>query len=412
VSKYSLSHLSDQTLLHDLATLVARDRATTAELLAHIAEVDARKLYLPAAFPSMYAYCVGELRLSEEAAFKRIHAARAARLFPAILVALADGRLHLSAVVMLAPHLTQETADELLAAAEHKTKSEIEKLLADRFPRPDLPVLVCAISAPDAQQHAPGRVESSVQHAPGRVEACERARVAPLAPQRYALQLTMSQSTHDKLRYAQDLLGHQVAPGDVAQVLDRALDALIAQLEKRKFAATSQPRHHGHRPVPQDRHVPAEVRRAVWERDGGRCTFVGECGQRCAARSMVEFDHVQELARGGVATIGGMRLRCRAHNQYTAERTYGAEFMRHKREQARCAAAARRAKVATDPPEEQDVAPWLRQLGFSHQEASRAAGHCEGMTDASLEERVRAALTFLAPRCARRAPTHEIPRTV
>src|SRR5437773_154560 len=99
---YSLSHVSDQDLLRDLASLVAQDRATTATILAHIAEVDARKLYLPAAYPSMYAYCVGELRLSEEAAFKRIHAARVARRFPVIFAALADGGLHLSAVIMLA----------------------------------------------------------------------------------------------------------------------------------------------------------------------------------------------------------------------------------------------------------------------------------------------------------------------
>ncbi|MEO5617728.1 MAG: HNH endonuclease, partial [Candidatus Eisenbacteria bacterium] len=135
MKRFSLSHLSNQVLLRSLTALIVQDRATTADLLAHIAEVDARELYLPAAYPSMFAYCVGELRLSEDAAFKRIHAARAARRFPAVFAALAEGRLHLSAVAMLAPHLTGETADELLAAAAHKSKSEIEKLLAERFPR-------------------------------------------------------------------------------------------------------------------------------------------------------------------------------------------------------------------------------------------------------------------------------------
>src|SRR5262245_61278207 len=82
VSTYSLIHLSDRTLLRDLSALIARNRATTAELLAHLAETDARRLYAPAGYSSMYAYCVQELRLSEEAAFKRIHAARTARRFP------------------------------------------------------------------------------------------------------------------------------------------------------------------------------------------------------------------------------------------------------------------------------------------------------------------------------------------
>src|SRR5213592_3725183 len=106
MDSYSLTHLADGTLLRDLAALVAQDRTTTAALLAHIAEVDARRLYLPAAHPSMFSYCVHELRLSEEAAYKRIHAARVARKFPVIFEALADGRLHLTAVGLLAPHLT------------------------------------------------------------------------------------------------------------------------------------------------------------------------------------------------------------------------------------------------------------------------------------------------------------------
>ena len=110
---------------NEAASLVAQDRETTAALLAHVAEVDARRLYLPAAYPSMRLYCVHELLMSEEVAFKRIRAARTARRFPAIFAALADERLHLTAVVLLTPYLTKETADDLLSAAEHKSKSEI-----------------------------------------------------------------------------------------------------------------------------------------------------------------------------------------------------------------------------------------------------------------------------------------------
>ncbi|MGH7340592.1 MAG: HNH endonuclease, partial [Candidatus Rokuibacteriota bacterium] len=88
--------MRDEDLLRDLATLVARDRAITADILAHIAEVDARRLYLPAAYPSMHAYCVGALHLADDAAYKRVQAARAARRFPQLFEAVADGRLHLA----------------------------------------------------------------------------------------------------------------------------------------------------------------------------------------------------------------------------------------------------------------------------------------------------------------------------
>src|SRR5512144_1435993 len=118
--EYLLSQVSDAVLLRDLAALVAKDRLTTASLLAHIAEVDARRLYAPAGYPSMHAFCLEELRLSEDAAYKRIQAARAARRFPALFAAVAEGRVHLAAVCLLAPHLTEENAEELIQAATHR----------------------------------------------------------------------------------------------------------------------------------------------------------------------------------------------------------------------------------------------------------------------------------------------------
>ncbi len=403
MNTYSLTHLGDRELLRDLAALVARDRTTTATLLAHIAEVDERRLYLPAAHPSMYAYCVRELHLSEEAAFKRIHAARTARRFPAIFAALADGRLHLSAVVMLAPHLTPENAAELLAAAAHQSKALLEQLLAQRFPRPDVPTRVQAIPPPP-EPLTLGPVD---QHAPGRVETpTPQPKVTPLSPERFALQVTIGQGTHDKLRYAQALLGHAVPSGDVAEVLDRALDALIVQLERSKFAATTRPRPM--RSSSDPRHIPAHVKRTVWERDGAQCTFVGDAGQRCQVRARLEFDHVDPVARGGEATVSGIRLRCRSHNQYEAECTFGIAFMSDKRQEAAAARAraaearaaankerARAAAAEQDP--ERSVVPWLRKLGFRADEARRAAERCETVPDAPLEERVRLALSFLGP---------------
>src|SRR6267142_3587633 len=340
---YSLSHLSDPELHRGLASLVAQDRATTAALLAHIAEVDARRLYLPAAYPSMFAYCVHELRLSEDAACKRIQAARAARKFPAIFEALADGRLHLGAIVLLAPYLTPENSEDLLAKAAHRTKSDIEELLGTRFPRSEAMGLVVAIPAslPRADgQHAPGHIDfETPQLAPGRVGT--RSKPTAAAPERFLLEVTIGRSTQEMLRYAQDLLGHELPSGGLAQVLDLALKALIEKLEKRKFAGTQHPRQRGCQKA-NPRHIPAQVKRAVWQRDGGQCTFASGAGRRCAARKLLEFDHIEEVARGGRASVAGIRLRCRAHNQYGAECTFGADFMRDKREAARGRAEARR----------------------------------------------------------------------
>jgi 5-methylcytosine-specific restriction endonuclease McrA len=406
VKNYSLTHLADSTLLHDLKAIVARDQVATAEMLAHIAEVDARRLYAPAAYPSMYAYCLGELHLSEDAAAKRIQAARVARRLPVVFEALADGRVHLSAVVMLATYLEDETVDELLAAATHKSKSEIERFLAERFPKQDVPTVVREVRsssfALSAEAHAPGHVNG--EHAPGHVENFgDLPKVKPLSPHRFALQVTIDQSTHDKLRRAQTLLGHRIPLGDVAGVLDRALDALIHQLEKRKFAATAKPRA-ARSATPGSRRVPAHVKRAVRQRDGGRCTFVSPTGQRCPGRDRLEFDHRNEFARGGESTVANIRLLCRAHNQYEAERTFGAGFMSGKRRaaaEARAAAKAEaeaRARAEAERANGQDVIPYLRALEIGAKEARGAAAHCESIPDAPLEQRVRHALSFIHTR--------------
>ncbi|HET9653164.1 MAG TPA: hypothetical protein VFP36_13275 [Usitatibacter sp.] len=149
------------------------------------------------------------------------------------------------------------------------------------------------------------------------------------------MQVTVSEHACELLEYARALLGHAVPSGDVSQVLERALEALVERLEKQKFAKTSRMVPRRSSSSADDHYLPARVRRTVWQRDGGQCTFVSDQGKRCEARSRLEFDHVEPVARGGQTCVAGLRLRCRAHNQYTAECTFGAGFMNEKREASR-----------------------------------------------------------------------------
>jgi 5-methylcytosine-specific restriction endonuclease McrA len=159
-----------------------------------------------------------------------------------------------------------------------------------------------------------------------------REKMRPLAPQRFGLQVTLDQETHDLLQQARALMGHQVPTGEIAPVIKCALQFFVNHLEQRKYAATTRPGHA--RRTASARHIPAAVKRAVWERDGGRCTFVSEGGRRCPERTRLEFDHQQPVARGGQATAENLHLVCRVHNQYAAERTFGAAFMERKRAEA------------------------------------------------------------------------------
>jgi 5-methylcytosine-specific restriction endonuclease McrA len=236
---------------------------------------------------------------------------------------------------------------------------------------------------------------------PDQVEApAARPEPAPQALERPLLQFRVEWSTQDKLRYAQALLSHSIPSGDLAQVLDRALDALIERLEKQKFGATRKSRPRASLSG-RKRHVPAHIRRAVWVRDQGQCTFVGEAGHRCSSRRFLEFDHVDPVARGGRASMAGIRLRCRAHNQYEAERVFGAGFMNEKRNEARRAKEARarqaaaQARRAAAQQHAKDVLAGLRELGFRAEEARRAAEFTETLDATTLEERMRAALKFL-----------------
>jgi hypothetical protein len=226
----------------------------------------------------------------------------------------------------------------------------------------------------------------------------------------------MDEEAHEELLYVQALLGHALPSGDVAEVFRRALHVLRQHLEKAKFAKSERPS--AQRGAAKGRHIPAAVRRAVWERDGGRCTFVSAKGKRCNSRTRVEFDHVEPVARGGKATFSGIRLRCRAHNQYAAALVFGDEFMRAKRQAGRDKAeetSARalaqapvqasdeaRACAAAEAASQEEVVPWLRALGCNIETARRAASRCAGMVGAPLEKRVRVAVQSLGPPSARR----------
>jgi len=334
--------LSNHELLAQVKLLAQREREATAVLIAHLAVLDERTLYLAEGCSSMFTYCVQVLHLSEHAAYGRIEAGRAARRYPVILELLSDGSVNLTTVHLLAPHLTRENHGELLEAAKHKSKRQVEELVARLRPQPPVPSSIRRLPAPNrasAPATASGdalRLDSAGELPPPAAPSPARpAVVAPLAPERYKIQFTASAETYEKLRLAQDLLRHQVPDGDLGQVIDRALTALLKDLTRQKFAATDRPRESAvDRPhtsrdyesqggVAGSRHIPAEVRRTVWTRDGGQCAFVAHNGRRCTERAFLEFHHVVPYGAGGEATVENIQLRCRAHNGYEAERYFG-----------------------------------------------------------------------------------------
>jgi len=337
MDRTTLHNLNDAGLTDALHRLAADHRRVTVALILHLAEFDARRLHLQAGYPSLFVYCTAALRLSEHEAYHRIEAARDVGRFPILAERLESGSLTLTTLRLLSPHLTDDNIADLLAAAHHLSKREVAELLRRRFPQPDVPErirklpvrvpppvpssLVLESAAAPLATPGPAVVRAPAATPSGRGAIPQEARrpvVAPLALDRYEVRFTATAATRAKLQRAQDLLRHAVPSGSLAEVFDRALTLLVADLERRRFAAADRPRP-GRPSDPASRHVPASVRRVVWQRDGGRCAFVSGGGHRCTATGFLELHHVRPYAAGGGATARTIQLRCRAHNQYESD---------------------------------------------------------------------------------------------
>lgn len=323
----SSRQLTDDALIARVKHCVAGERRATAALIEALAELDVRRLYLGQGFASLFDYCTRHLHLSERATCSRIAAARLARRFPIVLDLIAGNRVSLTAVSLLAKHLNESNYLLLLQEATHKTTHEVEVIVARISPQPDAKPMVRRITSA-AEPLATMLMERENETAataspPARPQLPAAAHggfaIKPLAPERFRVQFTISGETQARLRVTQDLLRHSIPTGDLAAIFDRALSALLADLEKKKLAIVAKPRAAERRPTRVgSRSIPAAVRRAVWARDKGRCAFKGSEG-RCPERGRLELHHVKPFAAGGEATIVNIELRCRAHNQHEAD---------------------------------------------------------------------------------------------
>src|SRR6188768_2195440 len=285
----SLSHLADAELLTSTGRLVGASNKLLSQLLLHLAEVETRGIHRARACASLYTYCIYELRMSEDAAARRVSAARLVKRFPVLYDAIASGELHLTGLLMLGPQLTVENHVEVLARAKHRTKKELAKLLRTLQPLPDLPARIeplgpaparpastrpswaqCveALSPPvrelppgdaprdwigddlgevmgtdgtgaanDGQRAADSTREALFGPAPARPET------TPITgPLRYSVQFSAAEEYVQLVERAKALLSHAHTKSSLEEIHLRAMRLLVADLEKRRFAKTARPR--------------------------------------------------------------------------------------------------------------------------------------------------------------------------
>ncbi|MEO8177857.1 MAG: hypothetical protein ABI895_03395 [Deltaproteobacteria bacterium] len=410
----ALTQLTDAALHGEIKRLTGSTNTLLGHLLAHLSEVEARGIHRERACSSLYTYCVYELRMSEDEAQRRCRAARLARQFPVLLEMLAEASIHLTGILLIGPHLTEENQVELLARARYRTKRELERLVAEIAPCRELPSVieplhragadtvvslledaaatgtlalrrnswaayVRSLAGPVRQLEAglgagqapprmseqeasvlerstvdePRDTETGARTAAVDMRVSPRKAVAadpsvrtpsePSVPElRYRVQFTADQAYVDLLEEARNLLQHELPGRELAEVQRRALELLVHKLRQRKHAASERPRSSAptattrQRPPAQKsaarrRHIPAEVRRNVWQRDEARCTYVDSRGQRCREQAGLEFHHQHPHARGGPPSVENITLRCRSHNDLAAEQDFGRDVLRKRR---------------------------------------------------------------------------------
>jgi 5-methylcytosine-specific restriction endonuclease McrA len=368
------AELSDGELLSATRLLVGRSNQLLAALLGHLAEVEARGLHRNRACSSLYTYCIYELRFSEDEAFRRVAASRLVRRFPALLDAVASGELHLTGLLMLGPHLTAANLTVVLARAKHRTKKEIAGLVRRLDPLPDVPARIEPLGPAPARVPEPATWSRFVESlCPVRelttgdrprdwTEPTEEAVEAPeleptlelpaparLDPQRYRVQFTANDEYVKLVEEAQALLSHEHSGGRVPldELQLRAMRSLVAELSRKKRAAATRPPksdakssaaneepEHPRQRRQRGRHIPAAIRRAVYERDQNRCTFV-DSEQRCRETHCLELHHLKAFARGGEHSLANLALHCRPHNALAAEQDFGTTLLQRRRDSIR-----------------------------------------------------------------------------
>ena len=265
----------------------------------------------------------------------------------------------------------------MAARASGRSRHQIEALVAELAPQPDVPSLVRKLptfaampsaSAAPAPAATGGSTEPipALAASPAAPPPAPRPIVRATAPERYRVQFTIGPETHERLRRLQALLRREIPDGDPGAIFDRATILLLEKVEKTKLGAAAKPR-----PRPsirfrtdkavRSRDVPRAVKRVTWRRDAGQCAFVSPTGRRCSERTFLEFHHVQPHAKQGPATVANISLRCWRHNQYEAELIFGP----HRRE------ATERGAVEMDDVSSRSSAPAKGLFGLRPGETIR-----------------------------------------
>ncbi len=360
-------------LAQRLAELLRREHGALADFLVALATFDRERRWLELGYTGLFYFLHRELGLSKGAAFYRKTAAELIQRYPEVVEPLRDGRLCLTSVVELAKVITLENRREVVARFFHASKQEAKAVAAELRPTEAAPhreVVTIPRSTPAPRvavtASGPEALAPQAGAAPALAKAVHPANqpvqvsapvavpkpdeVEPLSGELRRFHVTVSRRFLEKLAAARDALSHSHPGAGTGEVLEAALDLLLAAQDRKK-GLVKKPRASPPSPSENPRHIPAEVKRAVWTRDGGRCRWAMASGGVCGSTTRLELDHIVPIARGGTSTLSNIRILCAFHNQLAARQAFGEAWM------GRFTSKARSEAPAPDRPSSSGICP-------------------------------------------------------
>lgn len=344
----NLDRLSDDEIRARLKRLAEAERRLTYAMVCHLAEYDARKLYIPDGVGTLWHYCTRVLRLSEDQAALRVRVANAVRDNPELKAALARGELSASAIRKIAPHVESGARTDLLEQAKGKTLAEVERLVAGA--RVEKEMSQARVQASLDEEARPSLFPGSDECKPtpaacsAYVRDRERDSIVPVSATDFRVSFVADAAFVKTVQEVQNLLAAKFPEARLEDVLgavcrlflEKEDPARRAKRRRERTAALAGETKPAARPK-----IPAAVRDRVLERHGNQCAFVGPEG-RCPERRRLELDHIVPKARGGADTEGNLRPMCRRHNGFMAILAFGAAYVEE--------AIRRRQETSRGPP--------------------------------------------------------------
>jgi len=330
-----LKDITDSDLLENVKSLKNVEDKTLADLVLFLFEVDVRKLYRDIGFSSLYTYCIEGLGYSGASAYRRIQAARTLNDHPEIYELLKNGKLSLCAIAEISKVMTADNKTELLELSQGKPKAEVQKLTL-KYQPPVAPLEKEKVIVKKVIVENKDSLFSTVSTSESKIET------------RFTFAAEVDQEFMDLLQGAKEIVGHMPS----VEVIKRSLKEFVSRRRSTpRLAKNSEPKDLEPNPEkdieasseqaemtkivpnepkaakvqPRSRYIPKAVAYRVRERDQHQCTYISPDGRRCSERCGLQVDHIEPFALGGASEFSNLRLLCRPHNQFAAEKSFGRE---------------------------------------------------------------------------------------